>query len=86
MPIEKATDVHKVCILDNYHQFLKKVTRDYLDTCAHYVEQVELCREDAYIDDEALFFDVLFKNECNYIGEKTCVEDLKPRVPFKKRK
>jgi len=39
-----------------------------------------------YIDDESLFLDELFKDECNHSSERTYVEDLKFRVPFEKRK
>jgi len=38
------------------------------------------------MDDESLFLDELFKDECDYSGEKICVEDLKSRVSFEKRK
>jgi len=38
------------------------------------------------MDDEPLFLDELFKDECDQNGENTCVEDLKSRVFFKKRK
>ena len=30
-----------------------------------------------------MFLDELFTEECDYNGEKTCVEDLEFRVPFK---
>ena len=36
--------------------------------------------------DEQLFLDELFKDECDHIGEKTCVEDLKLRALFEIRK
>jgi len=42
--------------------------------------------EDACIDNEPLFLDELFKDECDHIGKKTCVENLKSRVSFKKKK
>jgi len=32
-----------------------------------------------------LFLD-LFKDECDHSGEKNCVNNLKSRVPFEKRK
>ena len=38
------------------------------------------------MDDEPLFLDELSKDECNQSGEKTCVQNLKCRVYFKKRK
>ena len=36
------------------------------------------------IENESLFLDELFKDECNYINEKTYVGDPNFRVPFKK--
>ena len=33
-----------------------------------------------------MFLDELFTEECDYNGEKTCVEDLEFRVPFEKIK
>ena len=42
--------------------------------------------EDAYLDDEPLFLDELFKDDCDHSGEKTCVENLESRVSFEKRK
>jgi len=41
-------------------------------------------RED--IENQSLFLDELFKNECDYINEKTYVGILNFRVPFKKKK
>ena len=38
------------------------------------------------MDDESLFLDELFKDECDQSGEKTCIEDLYFRVSFEKRK
>jgi len=38
------------------------------------------------MDDEQLFLDELFKDECNNSDEKTCVENFESRVPFEKRK
>ena len=56
-PIEEVIHVHEVCILDNYTQFMKKVIRDCLATCAHYVEQVESYCEDKGDNDELLLQD-----------------------------
>jgi len=50
----KVTHVHEMCILNNYPQFLKKVIRDCLATCARYVEQVKSYCEDKSDDDELL--------------------------------
>ena len=36
------------------------------------------------IENKSLFLDKLFKNECDYIDDKTCVGDPNFRVPFKK--
>jgi len=38
------------------------------------------------MNDELLFLDELLKDECDYSGDKTYVEDLKFRVLFEKRK
>ena len=38
------------------------------------------------MDDEPLFLDELFKDECDHSEKKTYVEDLKFRVLFEKRK
>jgi len=38
--------------------------------------------EKACMDDELLFLDELFKNECDHSGEKTYVKDHKFRVPI----
>jgi len=38
------------------------------------------------LDDEPLFLDELFKDECDHSGEKTCVENLESRVPFEEKK
>ena len=37
------------------------------------------------LDDEVMFLEELFKNECDHSLEKTCVEELKSRVFFEKR-
>jgi len=42
--------------------------------------------ENACMDDELLFLDELFKDECDHSGEKTYVEDLKFKIPFEKKK
>ena len=130
-PVKESIYVHKVCILDNYPQFLERVIRDCLATCAHYVVQVKSYCEDkgdddefllqqkyedefskllektsieqkknssdqveklehncenTCMDDEPLFLDKLFKDECDHSGEKTRIEDFKSRVPSEKRK
>jgi len=33
-----------------------------------------------------MFLKELFKDECDHSSEKTCVEELKSRVPFERRK
>ena len=37
------------------------------------------------LENETLFLDKLFKNECDYINEKTYVGEPNFRVPFKKK-
>ena len=40
--------------------------------------------EDVYVDNEPMFLEELFKDECDHSFEKTCVEELKSRVLFGK--
>jgi len=42
--------------------------------------------EDVCVDDEYIFLEELFKDECEHSSEKTCVEELMSRVPFERRK
>jgi len=37
------------------------------------------------IENESLFLDELFKNECDYLNDKAYVRDSNFRVPFKKK-
>jgi len=37
------------------------------------------------VENEPLFLDELFMNECDYINEKTYIRDPDFRVPFKKK-
>jgi len=60
--------------------------RDDLDIHTPPEGKAELCCEDACEDDKPLFLDVLFKDECDYSGEKTYAKDFKSRVFFEKRK
>ena len=41
--------------------------------------------ENVSMNDEPMFFDELFKDECDHSSERTYVEDLKFRVFFEKR-
>jgi len=50
------------------------------------MEHTDQNYEDVYMDNEPLFLDELFTEECDHNGEKICVENLEFRVPFKKRK
>ena len=43
-------------------------------------------KESEGIENESLFLDELFKNECDYLNEQTYVRDPNFRVSFKKRK
>ena len=36
--------------------------------------------------DQPMFLEELFKDECDHNSEKTCVKELKSRVPFERRK
>jgi len=42
--------------------------------------------EEVRVDDEPMFLEELFKDECDHSSEKTCVEELKSRVLFERRK
>ena len=43
------------------------------------------CNEESeVIENKSLFFDELFKNECDYINEKAYVRDPNFRILFKK--
>ena len=47
---------------------------------------VELYREDVYEDDETLFLDILFKDECGHSGEKTYIKDVTSKDSFERKK
>jgi len=65
---------------------LDEVFQDDWDTHIPPKGKVELYCENVCEDDEPLFLDILFKDECNHGGEKTCVKDATFRVPVEKRK
>ena len=71
---------------DDFPKFYEKVSVEEQKISSDHVEKMEHKCEDACMDDELLFLDELFKDECNHSGEKTCVENLKSRVFFEKRK
>ena len=78
--------MHEVCKFDDDSLYLDDLFRDDLVTYTSPEEKVESCCEDVCIIEKPLFLDELFKDECDHCGEKTRVEDFKPRVPFEKRK
>ena len=57
-----------------------------MDTHTPPKEKVKLYCEDVCEDDEPLFLDIFFKDECDHSGEKTCVKDVTPRVSFERKK
>ena len=65
---------------------MDEVFQDNLDTHTPLKETVELYCEDVYKDDEPLFLDILFMDECDHSGEKTCVKNVMSRVIFERRK
>ena len=73
---------------DVFSKFCEKTSVDEHNILSTHMEKIEhtdqICK-DAYMDNESLFLE-LFTEECDHNGEKTCVEDLKFRVPFEKRK
>ena len=50
------------------------------------MEHTDQNYEHAYMDNELLFLNELFTEECDHNGEKICVENLESKVPFKKTK
>ena len=84
--IEEVVHVYEACNLDNDPMCLNGLCLDDdLDTHTPLVEQVESSCENACMDDELLFLDELFKDECDQSGEETRVENLKSRVSFEKK-
>ena len=77
--------MHEACNLDDDPLCLDELCIDDLDTQTPLVEQVESSCENACMDDEMLFLDELFKDECDQSGEETRVENLKSRVSFEKK-
>jgi len=47
-----------------------------------FLKHVDHNVEDICVDDEPIFFEILFKNECDYNSEKTCAEEFKSRFLF----
>jgi len=64
---------------------LDEVFQDNLDTHTPPKETVELYHEDVYEDDEPLFLDILFKNECDHSGKIMCVKDATSKVFFERK-
>ena len=48
-------------------------------------EKVESYCEDVCEDDEPLFLDILFKNECDHSGKIMCVKDATSKVFFERK-
>jgi len=66
--------------------WFREVLQDDLDTHTPPKEKVGLYCEDVCEEDEPLFLDICFKDECDHNDEKTCVKDVTPRVSFERRK
>jgi len=66
--------------------YLGEVFQDNLDTHTPPKETVELYCEDVCEDDEHLFLDILFKDECDHSAETTCVKDVTSKVFFERKK
>ena len=54
----------------------------YIITLKHVDHNVK----DACVDDEPMFLEELYKDQCDHSSEKTFVEELKSRVFFERRK
>jgi len=65
---------------------LDEVFQEDLNTYTPPKEKVELYCEDVCEDDEPLLLDILFNDECDHSGEKTCVKDVTSRVLLERRK
>jgi len=66
--------------------FLDELFKDDLVMHTTSLKHVDHNFEDECVDNEPIFLKELFKGECDHSFEKTCVEELKSRVPFEKRK
>ena len=71
---------------DDKFLYLDKVFQDNLDTHTPPKETVELYCEDVCEDDEPLFFDILFKDECDHSSEKTYIKDVTSKDSFERKK
>jgi len=78
--------MHEVCKFDNNPLCLDELIRDDLVIHTPSLEHIDHNCKDACIDNEPLFLEELFKNQCDHNREKTCAKDLKSRVPIEKRK
>ena len=75
-PRRKKVESYSEDKCDDESLCLDKVFQDNLDTHTPPKKIVELYCEDVCEDNEPLFFDILFKDECNHSGEKTCVKNV----------
>ena len=74
---------------DEFSMFCEKTSVEEQKIASTHMEKMEHTNqncEDVYMDNEPLFLDELFTEECYHNGEKICIEDLEFIVFFVKRK
>ena len=72
----------------NFLKFCEKTSVEEQNILSTHMEKMEFTDqncEDAYMNIEPLFLKY-FTEECDHNGEKTCIENLKFRIRFEKRK
>ena len=67
---------------DGFSKFWEKISIEEQTISWNQIEKMEHNCENACMNDESLFLDELFKDECDYSDEKSCVDNLKSIVPF----
>ena len=85
-PRRKQVESYSEDKCDDESLCLDEVFQDNLDTHTPPKEIVELYSEDVCEDDKPLFLDILFKDECDRSGEKTCVKDVTSNDLSERRK
>ena len=70
-------------------KFVKKIFVEEQNILSNHCEEIEHIMhncEDVRMDNEPLFLDELFKDECDYSDKENCIDNFKSRVSFEKRK
>ena len=74
---------------NEFFKFCEKISVGEQKIASTHMEKMEHTDQncdDAYMDNELLFLNGLFTEECDHNGEKTCIENLEFRIPFEKTK